>query len=100
MRLLKWDDYERYVKYYIKQKKEKANVESDVSKGKKTIKKNANDRNLKDNNNSKERNFEDIKEPIYTLDKRGNVRTKNNYDRGLFRNFAEVLFPPSSRTKK
>jgi len=75
-------------------------MEVTTQKEKKTSKKNANDRNLKDNNNSKETNFDDLREPVYTLDKKGNLETKNNYDRGLFRNFAEVLYPPSSRTKK
>jgi len=75
-------------------------MEVTTQKEKKTSKKNANDRNLKDNNNSKETNFDDLREPVYTQDKKGNLETKNNYDRGLFRNFAEVLYPPSSRTKK
>jgi len=107
----KWYDYERYAKYYVRKlkekeaKKSKDNDPKNPGKSKNTkdskvdTPKNGKKGNQKEGN-KKEKRFKDLSRPFYTLDKKGRVQVENTYNKGIFGNFGEVLFPRSHRNKK
>jgi hypothetical protein len=77
----KWDDYHRYVNYFIKKQKEAVETANKTEENVKKTKK------VED----------DPPPPKYELDKKGKPIIKNIYNRGIINNFVEVFSPPSFR---
>jgi len=75
----KRSDYQQYVEFFLKKKKE---IELKKEQG-------------------ETKDLEELPpEPKHDLNKKGKVVIKNIYDKGLFRNYWEIISPPSFRTKQ
>lgn len=116
----KWSDYMRYVKYYrfkLKQKEaedrvkamkqelgeEEIDSKDNSKKSNKEKKEQATNGKDGDNNKTKRPPPPTLEEmmkdpPKFTVDSKGRPHVENIYQRGIFRNFYEVFFPPSLRT--
>lgn len=77
----KWDDYRRFTRLYVKKLKEKDSNAMDPKK------------------RAEAKKIEEMKPPLYTLDKKGRVVVTNIYDKGFLSNLKEVFFPASLRSQ-
>jgi len=93
----KWQDYVRYVYFYLRKKKEFEEPKEKEAEVKQKSKKNGDSETRNRKGAKKEVALADITVPQYKLDSKGKVIVKNTYDKGVIMNFYEVLSPPSYR---
>lgn len=97
----KWDDYVRYVRYYIKNQKETEEKKikeknEPIAPENNNLKKRKQDKNSK-GEQKKQIELEEVPPPKFKLDKNGKISVKNIYNKGVLKNLWEVFNPPSYR---